>query len=234
MGIVATFPDVRFGPGDPPRFRLRDVKTMGRRAKTYTDRVLFRMFEQLPMEIRCQQADTEVFEQEEVQTRRDGDSGAWDAVKVLRLTEAQCHGDVEPVTMVMVDTQNANEFVGAWQWYNIVLTSPTRLRMRPWPIFPLKGRAITPAQIGRWSVDVIETLLTLPAFDVGGTPVNVGDIRTYTFPAGSIPTKRDAELAAYEAEIDARGADPRSPLTVSVTGTAWGGEDRQITWQPRG
>lgn len=236
MPITVEFPDFRLGRGTPKQFLARDIRASSIpsafRQKALDE--LFTMWRDLPPEIRCQTADTDRYEQEQIEnTRGTRALGDWSMTKLLRLTEQDCKGDITPVTYVVVDTQNDNRPVAGWQWYNIRFTAPptqttAQIRMRPWPIFPLNLN-LTPRTIARWSVDVLDLFLSNTSV-IEGRTTSVTQIRTYT--ALGFGTRWDAMLSAYRDEIDARGADPNNPLMVSVLQTPWGGEDRHLTWEP--
>lgn len=227
-------PDFRIGPGSPKRFLCRDLNSIPGRldAKRKLKHELMRMWRQFNPMIHCQVPELLSEEDDAVAAiGRPALTAAWDSLKGLRLTEEECHGDVDEVNYVILDTANDMEPVAAWQWYNITFIGPTSLRMRPWPIIPLDFPVPLATVVG-WLVDALEIFLRHPGIQIGARTYTVDVIRTFTFFHPQFPTPRDAQLRAWAAEIDARGADARNPLTVNVVATPWGGEDRILTWEP--
>jgi hypothetical protein len=148
-----------------------------------------------------------------------------------RVSEQEMLGDIFPIRFVVYENGSP---VGGFEWYGIKViasnegVSPPERHLQGMP-FPAFQRMGTLEEQMKLTADICEIYLAHEGVMIEGYRVRPMQIVTYTFVDQMRGSGGDAQCAAWNAEIDARAANPRSQIRVVKSVSASGREERLIT-----
>ena len=227
--LAIEYPPFRLGA-----YEFRDSRFILRPDYGKVKQLLADAWRELPPEIHCR---VEATTDETLELIRVG--GGSDAVAEFLAIEAQRVSEQEmlgttifPLRFAVYDQDQ--EVVGAFEWYAINELSRSRtevsLSAMPFPAFANLAETIEEQM--KLTADVCEIFLSSRGLDVNGVLHRFTQVNTFTFVKTGRGSPGDAETAAWDAEIDGRADDSRSPIQVSKSVNGWGRELRVITWVP--